>query len=133
MSDYNMVILLGRLGKDPEVRFMPDGKAICSFSLATGKEWVKDGKKESKTEWHNIVCFGKTAEACGKYLKKGSKVLIVGRLNATAEGNPRTWQDSSGNTRASFEVNADEVKFLSSRSDGTANHEKEQEEDSIPF
>jgi len=77
----NKVILCGRLGKDPEVKYTPDGKAISSFSLATSKKFNKDGNKNERTEWHNIQAWGKVAEICAEYLKKGSKILCEGEIN----------------------------------------------------
>ena len=81
MSRVNKVILIGRLGKDPEIRYTPQGAAVCNFSIATSRVWKdKDGNKKEETNWHNIVAFGKLAEICGKYLTKGKQVFIEGRL-----------------------------------------------------
>ena len=77
----NKIILIGNLGKDPEVKFLPDGKAVCTFSLATAENYKdKDGQKVEKTEWHNIVAFGKLAEICGEWLKKGKQVYVEGKI-----------------------------------------------------
>jgi single-strand DNA-binding protein len=77
----NKVFLLGNLGKDPELKYLPSGVAVCNFSIATTKSWKDtDGNVQEKTEWHNIVSFRKVAELCGEYLKKGSKVLVEGEL-----------------------------------------------------
>lgn len=111
MSDYNFVLLLGRLDKDPEIRFMPDGKAICSFSLTTSREWKdKDGKKETRTEWHNIVAFSKTAEACGKYLKKGSKILLDGDIRYES-------YEKNGEKKYITKIHAQTVKFLDGKTE----------------
>ena len=77
----NKVILSGNLGKDPDMKYTPDGKAVASFSLATTKKFNKDGNKNSRTEWHNIQAWSKLAETCGQYLKKGSKILCEGEIN----------------------------------------------------
>jgi len=81
MASVNKVILVGNLGKDPEVRFMPNGEAVCNFSIATTDSWKdKDGKKQERTEWHNIVMYRKLAEIAGEYLKQGKPVYVEGRL-----------------------------------------------------
>ena len=96
----NKVILVGNLGKDPEIRYLPSGGAVANFSIATSESW-KDkstGEQKEKTEWHNISIFGKLAEIAGEYLRKGSQVYIEGALQT------RKWQDQSGNDRYSTEV-----------------------------
>lgn len=106
----NKVILIGNLGKDPEVRYSQSGTAIASFSVATTETWKKqDGGKEEQTEWHRIVAFGRLGEICGEYLSKGSKVFIEGRLQT------RKWDDRDGNTRYTTEIVAREMKMLSPR------------------
>ena len=109
----NKVILLGRLGKDPEMRVTSSQTAICNFSLATS-ERRKDasGNWTEQTEWHNIVCFGKTAENCSKYLKKGKEVFIDGRIQT------RKWQDKEGKDRYTTEIIANTVQFIGAKSDG---------------
>lgn len=108
----NKVIILGNLGKDPEVRYAQDGTAFCNFSVATSEVWkdkYTDEQKE-KTEWHNIAVAGKLAELCGQYLGKGSKAYIEGRLQT------RKWQDkNTGQDRYTTEIRADSVQFLSKR------------------
>lgn len=107
MSGVNKVLLIGRLGKDPEVRATQGGSAICNFSLATSESWSKDGNKEEKTEWHRIVFFGKQAEIAGKYLKKGKQVYIEGRLQT------RTWKDKeTGKDCYATEIVGNTVQFL---------------------
>lgn len=109
MASLNKVLLIGNLGKDPEMRYMPDGAAICNFSIATTESW-KDkntGQKQEKTEWHNITMYRRLAEIAGQYLKKGSSVYIEGRLQT------RKWQDkTTGADRYTTEIIADEMKML---------------------
>ena len=104
----NKVILIGRLGKDPEIRYTPSGTAVTNLSLATSFK-PKDG--EEKTEWHRCVAFGKTAEICGQYLHKGSQVYIEGRLQT------RDWEDKDGNKRFTTEVLVERMQMLGSRAD----------------
>jgi single-strand DNA-binding protein len=109
----NRVTLIGRLGKDPEVRFTPGGKAVGNFTIATSEKWKdKDGKKNEKTEWHNIVVWEKTAELCGEYLSKGRQVAIEGKLQT------REWKDKEGGKRFTTEIVASHVEFLGSKEDG---------------
>lgn len=108
----NKAIILGNLGKDPEVRHSPDGTAFCNFSVATSEVW-KDkntGQDKEQTEWHNITVAGRLAEVCGEYLSKGSKVYVEGRIRT------RKWQDrETGADRYTTEIRADSVQFLSQR------------------
>lgn len=109
MASLNKVLIIGHLGKDPESRFLPSGAAVCNFSVATTEGWKdkKTGEKQEKTEWHNIVAHGRTAEVCGEYLKKGSKVYIEGRLQT------RKWQDKqTGADRYTTEIVADQMQML---------------------
>lgn len=102
----NKVFLLGNLGKDPELKYLPSGVAVCNFSIATTKSWKDtDGNVQEKTEWHNIVSFRKVAELCGEYLKKGSKVLVEGELQT------RMWE-KDGVKHYTTEVVLNEVTFL---------------------
>jgi single-strand DNA-binding protein len=111
MASVNKVILVGNLGRDPEMRYMPSGDAIASFSVATTDNWKdKNGQKQERTEWHRISMFGKLAEIAGEYLKKGSSVYIEGRLQT------RKWQDKEGNERQTTEVVADRMQMLGGRS-----------------
>lgn len=103
----NRVILVGNLGKDPEIRFTPNGRALCKFSLATSEKWTdNDGNKQERTEWHNVVVWGKAAEACGQYLSKGSKAYVEGSIHT------RQYDDKDGNRRYITEINARDVKFM---------------------
>jgi len=110
MASVNKVIVLGNLGKDPDLRHLPNGDAVCNFSLATTESWKdKDGNKQDKTEWHNVVIFRKLAEVAGEYLKKGRPVYIEGRLQT------RKWQDKEGKDRYTTEIVADQMQMLGSR------------------
>ena len=104
----NKVILIGRLGKDPEIRYTPNGTAVANLSLATSFK-PKDG--EEKTEWHRCVAFGRTAEVCGEYLHKGSQVYIEGRLQT------RDWEDKEGNKRYTTEVLVERMQMLGAKTD----------------
>lgn len=108
MSGVNKVILVGRLGAEPEVRNTPGGAMVCTLSMATSESWVKDGKREEKTEWHRVVLWGKLAELAQKYLKKGRQVYIEGRLQT------RSWQDPQGQKRYATEVIGSVMQFIDS-------------------
>ena len=114
MASVNKVILVGALGRDPETRFMPNGEAVTNFSIATSENWKdKQGNKQEKTEWHNIVMYRKLAEIAGEYLKKGASVYIEGRLQT------RKWE-KDGVTRYSTEIIADSMQMLGAKSDNQA-------------
>jgi single-strand DNA-binding protein len=117
---YQTLILVGNLGKDPEMRYTPSGKPVTSFSVATSHQYTNNnGETVKETVWFRVTTWGKQAEVCNQYLKKGSKVLVEGRLTSdAATGGPRVWTGQDGAPRASFEVNANTVRFLSSRGDG---------------
>ena len=103
----NKVILVGNLGKDPDVRFTNTGSAVANFSLATSEVWNdRDGKRQERTEWHNIVVWGKQAESCGQYLAKGRQVYVEGSIRT------RSYDDKSGNKRYITEVVAQRIQFL---------------------
>ncbi|MDE1981048.1 MAG: single-stranded DNA-binding protein [Betaproteobacteria bacterium] len=113
MASVNKVILVGNLGRDPEVRYMPDGGAITNISVATTDTWKdKSGEKQERTEWHRVAFFGKLAEIAGEYLKKGSQVYIEGRLQT------RKWQDKDGQDKYTTEIVADRMQMLGSRAGG---------------
>ena len=104
------VILIGNLGKDPEVRYAASGTAVCNFSLATTRQWKdKQGETQKETEWHKVSAFGRTAEVCGEYLKKGAQVYVEGRLQT------RKWQDKEGADRYTTEVICDQMQMLGGR------------------
>jgi single-strand DNA-binding protein len=114
---YNKIILVGNLSRDPEMRYTPSGASVTNFSMATNEKWTgQDGQQQERTIWWRVSVFGKAGEAVNEYLKKGSKVLVEGRMTADPKtGNPRLWQGQDGQTRASYEVTAQTVKFLSGR------------------
>lgn len=116
---FQKITLIGNLGKNPEMRYTPSGKAVTSFSVATTNQYTKEGGEQVKeTTWFRVSVWGKMAEACNTYLSKGSKVFVEGRLvSDPATGSPRTFTRQDGTTGASFEINADTVKFLSSKQD----------------
>ncbi len=111
----NKVILVGRLGQDPETKYMPSGDCVCNFSLATSETWKDKQSNENveKTEWHRIVMFRRLAEIAGEYLRKGSQVYIEGKLRT------RKWQDRDGNDRYTTEVEAREMQMLDSKGSGS--------------
>lgn len=108
MASLNKVMLIGNLGKDPEVRFTASGQAVASFSLATSEKFKgKTGEWEERTEWHNITLWGKLAEIAGEYLSKGKTIYVEGRLQT------RKWQDKSGNDRYTTDIVGDKMQMLS--------------------
>ena len=116
MASVNKVILVGNLGQDPEVRYMPSGGAVTNLRMATTATW-KDkttGEKQERTEWHTVVCFNRLAEIAGEYLRKGSQIYIEGSLRT------RKWKDKEGKDRYSTEVVADEMQMLGKREGGGA-------------
>ena len=114
---YHTIIIVGILGRDPEMRYTPAGQAVTNFSVATSRQYTgSDGNQVKETIWFRVSAWGKQAETCNQYLKKGSKVLVEGRLTPDpSTGGPRLWQRQDGTTNASFEVSANTVRFLSSR------------------
>lgn len=145
MSSLNKVMLIGRLGKDPEVRFTQGGDAVANITLATSESWKdKSGTKQEKTEWHKIVVFGKLAEICGEYLKKGALTYFEGSLQT------RKWQDKEGQERYTTEIKVDsfngKMQMLGGKRDDAENQDsepaatpaaktkaEEQVDDDIPF
>ena len=112
MASVNKVILIGNLGRDPEIRYTQGGQAVANFTLATNERWRdKEGQNQERTEWHRIVVWGKQAENCAKYLAKGRSCYIEGRLQT------REWEDKEGNKRQTTEIVAQNVTFLGSRGD----------------
>lgn len=113
MPSVNKVILIGNLGRDPELRYTKNGQAVANFSLATTDSYGgRDGQREERTEWHRIVAWAKTAELCAQYLAKGRSVYIEGQLRT------REWEDKDGNKRQTTEVHAQTVQFLGPRGQG---------------
>lgn len=142
MASLNKVMLIGNLGKDPEVRYTASGQAVAGFSVATSEKFKgKSGEWEERTEWHNITLWGKLAEIAGEYLSKGKTVYIEGRLQT------RKWQDKSGNDRYTTEIVGDKMQMLSPKGErrggdagfepaagGGGNHEEPPfQDDDIPF
>jgi len=118
----NKVVLIGNLGADPEVRYMPTGGAVTNISLATTRRWKdkQSGERRDATEWHRVVFFNRLAEIAGEYLKKGTQVYVEGRLQT------RKWQGPDGQDRYTTEIIADEMHMLGSRSGGTSEFHSEQ-------
>lgn len=113
MASVNKVILVGNLGSDPEVRYLPSGDAVANLSLATTDTWKdKDGNKQEATEWHRISFFGRQAEVCQQYLKKGSQIYVEGSIRT------RKWQDKDGQDRYSTEIKGDRMQMLGGRREG---------------
>jgi single-strand DNA-binding protein len=113
MASVNKVILIGNLGRDPEVRYLPSGDAVANLNIATTEKWKdKSGEQQEQTEWHRVAFFGRQAEICGEYLKKGSSVYIEGRLQT------RKWTDKDGVERYSTEIRGDRMQMLGGRGGG---------------
>lgn len=108
MSGVNRVILVGHVGKDPEVRYMPDGNPVASLSLATSETWrdKSTGDKKESTEWHRVVMFGKTADVAGEYAKKGSLICVEGKIKT------KKWIDKEGHDRYTTEIHVDRLQLL---------------------
>jgi len=126
----NKVLLIGRLGRDPEMRYTPSGKPVTTFSIATSRSWnTADGDKHSETEWFNIVAWGSLAEICKQFLTKNRLVYIEGRLQT------RHWEDNDGNKRTSTEIVANEMIMLDEKQDGNNGQVdvEEMTEDEYPF
>ena len=139
---YHKVIIVGNLGRDPEMRYTPDGTPVTNFSVASNRRWNNpDGTQNEETVWFRITAWRQLAELCNQYLSKGRQVLIEGRLNPDREtGGPRIWTGNDGQPRASFEVTALTVRFLGGRGEGVDTSlsypeppPPEMGEDEIPF
>lgn len=110
----NKVILIGRLGREPETRFMPNGEAVCNFSVATSESWKdSNGQKQERSEWHNVTMYRKLAEIAGKYLTKGSQVYLEGKIQS------RKYQGKDGIERTAYEIIANEMKMLGGNGQAT--------------
>ena len=137
MASVNKVIIVGNLGRDPEVRYTADNRAITNIAVATSERYTdkNSGEKKEITEWHRIVFFNRLAEIAGEYLKKGSSVYVEGRLQT------RKWTDQSGTERYTTEIVADQMQMIGAKSDASSEHKPRQQnkpardelEDSIPF
>ena len=130
----NKVLLIGNLGQDPELRYTKSGEAACNLSIATNEKWTdKSGERQQRTEWHRCTVWGKQAEACDRYLKKGRQVCVEGKIQT------RSWEDDQGNKRHTTEVIAQQVVFLSGgegkRGDAPPHepHPDSSGDDEIPF
>lgn len=123
----NKVILIGRLGKDPEIRYMPNGEAVTNVSLATSENWKdKGGEKQEKTEWHNLVFYRRLAEIAGEYLTKGSMIYVEGKIQT------RKWEDKQGNNRYITEIIVNEMQMLSSKSSSGEGADKSAASEPMP-
>jgi single-strand DNA-binding protein len=137
---YQKTIIAGNLGRDPEMRYTQSGQAVTNFSIATNRQYTdSSGQQIKETTWFRISAWGRLAETCNQYLRRGSKVLVEGRLNADqATGGPRVWTGQDGQPRASFEITADTIRFLSSRQEdeayqASAPQGTPMDDDDIPF
>lgn len=137
---YHTIIVVGNLGQDPEMRYTPSGQAVTNFNVATSRKYTSsDGNQVKETVWFRISAWGKTAEVSNQYLKKGSKVLVEGRLNPDPEtGGPKLWNRQDGTAAASYEITAGTVRFLSSRAEDESGYtagetQSISEPEDIPF
>jgi single-strand DNA-binding protein len=133
MRGVNKVILMGNLGRDPELRYLPSGQAVVKFTLATGAKWKdKNGQLQERTDWHNIVAFGRQGEVCNEYLRKGSPVYIEGRIQN------RSWEDKDGNKKYITEIIAQSINLLGRKGEPEAEvpeevGETKTEDEDLPF
>ena len=125
----NKVMIIGRLGRDPEMRYTPSGRPVTTFTVATSRTWnTSDGERRVETEWFNIVAWGNLAEICKQYLNKGQQVYVEGRLQS------RNWDDAEGNKHTSVEIVANEMIMLSERREADTSADTEPaDEDEFPF
>lgn len=138
---FHKVILVGNLGRDPEMRYTPSGQAVTNLSVATNRSYTdSSGQRQDETIWFRVSVWGRQAETVNQYLRKGRQVLIEGRLVGDENGNPRIWNRQDGTPAASFEINAQTVRFLGGRDDtGGYDYEESsggsapESEDDIPF
>jgi single-strand DNA-binding protein len=136
---YQKLLIAGNLGNDPEMRYMPDGKAVTNFSLACNRRWTNQatGEQEEEVTWYRVSVWGRQGEAANQYLSQGRKVLIEGRLRPDPQtGGPRIWTRQDGSVGASYEVVADRVQFLGSNGHGDSHDGAEsnyEAQDDIPF
>ena len=136
---YQKIIIIGNLGRDPEMRYTPSGQAVTNFSVATNRQYTaSDGQQVKETIWFRVSAWGRQAETCNQFLRQGSKVLVEGRITADpASGGPRIWTRQDGTPAASFEISAGTVRFLSTRQEDEAQQATspmdQQGDDDIPF
>ena len=139
---YQKITLVGNLGRDPEMRYLPSGQAVTNLNVATNNVYTKDGQKVTETTWFRVSVWGNQAENANKYLKQGSKVLIEGQMKGDESGNPRSFTRNDGTIGTSFEVTANRVVYLSSRTEDQSGPGHEDlkdhdfgtpDEDDIPF
>ena len=129
----NKVMIIGRLGRDPEMRYTPSGRPVTTFSVATSRSWnTSEGERRTETEWFNVVAWGNLAEICKQYLNKGQQVYVEGRLQT------RYWDDAEGNKHSSTEIVANEMIMLGDRRDNNQHLEEEEnfasaDDDEFPF
>ncbi len=124
----NKVMVIGNLGRDPEMRYTPSGKPVTHFPVATSRTWVtSDGQRREATEWFNVVAWGNLAEICNQYLRKGSRVYVEGHLQT------RTWEDADGHRHYRTELVASEMIILDNRAGEPAAHEEAYEEDDLAY
>jgi single-strand DNA-binding protein len=116
---YQKIVIVGNLGRDPEMRYTPSGQAVTNFNVATSRRYTtSDGNQVDETTWFRVSTWGKLAELCNQYLKKGRKVLVDGRLNPDKDsGGPKVFTRQDGTSGASYEITADQVRFLTPRSE----------------
>ena len=139
---YQKIIIVGRLGADPEMRYLPNGSAVTNFSVATSRKWTdrSSGQQREETVWFRVSAFERMAEVANEYLAKGRQVLVEGRMNPDPEtGGPRVFTRQDGTVGASYEITARDIRFLGGRDDsgfaapGAGAPPPAQEEDEIPF
>lgn len=133
---WHTVILIGNLGRDPEMRYTASGQAVTNFTVAVNQNYTNNnGQQVKQTMWIRVSAWGKQAETCNTYLRKGSKVLVEGRLNPDDKGNPRVYTRQDGTSASSYEITASTVRFLSSRqeTEGPGGEETAVGEEEIPF
>jgi single-strand DNA-binding protein len=131
---YQQLTIVGNLGGDPTMKFLPNGTPVTNFSVATNRRWTgSDGQQQEETTWFRVSAFGRLAETCNEYLSTGRQVLVVGRLRPDDDGGPRVWEGNDGQPRASFEVTAQTVQFLGGQSGPQRPQKQAEEDESVPF
>lgn len=123
----NLAIIIGKLGQDPKLTYTSSGTAVCKFSVATSEKFTKDNQKQEVTTWHNIVTWGKTAELCNQYLKKGSKAMFQGKIQTSS------WDDKDGKKCYKTEINAEKIEFLDSKPKDQGQQSQDFQSEDIEF